>query len=183
MNASTTSPVAAHWTIRLWLPFAAAIALLTAAAPGVRAQTVAQAAAANGSQNLWDNRPESHMRREREQQRMAQRVPEQESIGQRALREQAQRERGEAMPPPARPWGHDSIWQARREQQQLQHEQQRLQWEQTREADRQQRRDDESIGQRALREAAARDREAARQQAGARQQQQRAGQNGQPSRQ
>ncbi|MES2414028.1 MAG: DUF6600 domain-containing protein [Pseudomonadota bacterium] len=109
---------------------------------------------------------QARARRER-QQREVQRIPEQESIGQRALREQAQRERGDARPsaPVA-----DSADQARREQQQLQREQQRLQREQVRQADQQRRQNEESIGQRALREAAARDQQAARQQENARRQ-------------
>jgi hypothetical protein len=74
----------------------------------------------------------------------------QESLGQRALREQAQRN-GSSVP--GRP-GLSDQEQAWREQQQLQREQWRQQRELTREDDQRQRQSQESLGQRALREQA-----------------------------
>ncbi len=159
------------------------------ARPGNQAVSAAPAAVQRAAPTAQDNRAianedqQNRLRREREQQRSVQRPPEQESIGQRALREQAQRDRGDAASPAARPQANDSIEQARREQQKLQQEQQRLQREQVRQADRQQRQSEESIGQRALRDAAARDQQAARQQEEARKQQQRAQQAQQQSQQ
>jgi hypothetical protein len=73
-----------------------------------------------------------------------------ESLGQRALREQAQRN-GSSVP--GRP-GLSDQEQAWREQQQLQREQWRQQRELTREDDQRQRQSQESLGQRALREQA-----------------------------
>ncbi|MES2192046.1 MAG: DUF6600 domain-containing protein [Pseudomonadota bacterium] len=147
------------------------------AAPPVAQAATPPAAIQRAAPQAQDNRAasndENRVRREREQQRAAQRPPEHESLGQRALREQAQRERGDAMPPAARPQANQSVEQAWREQQKLQQEQQRLQREQMRQADRQQRQNEESIGQRALRDAAARDQQAAKQQEEARKQQQR----------
>ncbi|MES2399935.1 MAG: DUF6600 domain-containing protein [Pseudomonadota bacterium] len=150
----------------------AAVSTAPVASPPAAVQRIAPQAQDNRAVANDENR----LRRERDQQRTVQRPPEQESIGQRALREQAQRERGDAMPSAPRPAvpANDSIEQARREQQRLQQEQQRLQREQLRQADRQQRQNEESIGQRALRDAAARDQQAAKQQEEARRQQQRA---------
>jgi DNA segregation ATPase FtsK/SpoIIIE-like protein len=86
-----------------------------------------------------------------------------ESIGQRALREAAARDQAQKngtpvqTRPDTRPAADNSIEQAQRAQQQLQRDQQRQQREQTRQADQQRRQSEESIGQRALRDAAARD--------------------------
>jgi hypothetical protein len=74
----------------------------------------------------------------------------QESIGQRALREQAQRN-GNWTPPPPGLSDQERVW---RDQQQMQREQWRQQREQTRQDDQRIRQDSEPVGQRALREQA-----------------------------
>lgn len=73
-----------------------------------------------------------------------------ESIGQRALREQAQRN-GTYVPAPPGLSDQERVW---RDQQQMQREQWRQQREQIRQDDHQIRQQNESIGQRALREQA-----------------------------
>jgi hypothetical protein len=101
-----------------------------------------------------------------------QRQPADESLGQRALREQAQRSANvngtpnPAVPPvqPGRPdAGRDPIEQAQREQQRLQRDQQRQQIDTARQQEQQRRQADESIGQRALQEQAQRQQQAQRQ--------------------
>jgi hypothetical protein len=82
----------------------------------------------------------------------------QEPIGQRALREQAQRNGTWAPAPP----GLSDQERAWRDQQQMQREQWRQQREQTRQDDQRMRQDSESIGQRALREQAQNRREQGR---------------------
>lgn len=82
----------------------------------------------------------------------------QEPIGQRALREQAQRN-GTWVPPPPGLSDQERIW---RDQQQMQREQWRQQREQTRQDDQRIRQDSESPGQRALREQAQNRREQGR---------------------
>ena len=74
----------------------------------------------------------------------------QESIGQRALREQAQRN-GTWVPAPPGLSDQERVW---RDQQQMQREQWRQQREQTRQDDQRIRQDNEAFGQRALREQA-----------------------------
>jgi len=82
----------------------------------------------------------------------------QESLGERALREQAQRN---GTWTPQRP-GLSDQEQARREQQQLQRDQWRQQRDLTRQDDQRQRQSEESLGQRALREQAQNRREQGR---------------------
>ncbi|MES2688660.1 MAG: hypothetical protein V4706_17700 [Pseudomonadota bacterium] len=82
----------------------------------------------------------------------------QESPGQRALREQAQRN-GTWTPPPPGLSDQERIW---RDQQQMQREQWRQQREQTRQDDQRIRQESESPGQRALREQAQNRREQGR---------------------
>jgi len=82
----------------------------------------------------------------------------QESIGQRALREQAQRN-GTYVPAPPGLSDQERVW---RDQQQMQREQWRQQREQTRQDDQRMRQDNEPVGQRALREQAQNRREQGR---------------------
>jgi hypothetical protein len=94
----------------------------------------------------------------------AQRRQAEESLGQRALREQAQKNANLPPPTSARPADQDAraaaersaAEQAQRAQQQLQREQQRQQAEQARQQEQQRRHNDELAGQRALREQAQR---------------------------
>ncbi len=100
----------------------------------------------------WQRQQYEHERRQREltRQQDQQIRQSQESIGQRALREQAQRN-GTWVP--ERPGLSDQEL-ARREQQHLQREQWRQQRDLTRQDDQRARQSEESIGQRALREQA-----------------------------
>ncbi len=82
----------------------------------------------------------------------------QESIGQRALREQAQRN-GTWVPAPPGLSDQERVW---RDQQQMQREQWRQQREQTRQDDQRIRQESETLGQRALREQAQNRREQGR---------------------
>jgi len=82
----------------------------------------------------------------------------QEPIGQRALREQAQRN-GTWVPAPPGLSDQERVW---RDQQQMQREQWRQQREQTRQDDQRIRQESESLGQRALREQAQNRREQGR---------------------
>lgn len=100
----------------------------------------------------WQRQQREHERRQRELTRYqdAQIRQSQESIGERALREQAQRN-GTWVP--ERPGLSDQEL-ARREQQHMQREQWRQQRDLTRQDDQRVRQNEESIGQRALREQA-----------------------------
>lgn len=93
-----------------------------------------------------------HERRQRELTRLqdAQIRQSQESLGERALREQAQRN-GTYVPQRAGPSDQERAW---REQQLLQRDQWRQQRELTRQDDQRNRQSEESVGQRALREQA-----------------------------
>lgn len=93
-----------------------------------------------------------HQRRQLEltRQQDAQLRDSQESLGQRALREQAQRN-GTWVPAPPGLSDQERMW---RDQQQMQREQWRQQREQTRQDDQRLRQQNEPIGQRALREQA-----------------------------
>lgn len=147
--------------------------------PGVRPAN----AGSSPERNAADASNRVQREQERQRQQNAQRGANgEESIGQRALREQAARDQAQKNGAPAvvRPPEQNSIEQAQRAQQQLQRDQQRQAHEQTRQADQQRRQAEESIGQRALHEQAARDQQqrqqqqqqqAARQQAEARHQQ------------
>jgi hypothetical protein len=108
----------------------------------------------------WRRQQREHERRQREltRQQDAEIRQSQESIGQRALREQAQRN-GTWMP--ERP-GLSDQERAERDQQRMQHDQWRQQRDQTRRDDQQHRQNEESIGQRALREQAQNRREQGR---------------------
>lgn len=103
-------------------------------------------------------REQERRQRELTRQQDAQIRQSQESLGERALREQAQRN-GTWVP--QRPGPSDQE-QARREQQQLQRDQWRQQRELTRQDDQRQRQSEESLGQRALREQAQNRREQGR---------------------
>lgn len=101
-----------------------------------------------------------HQRRQLEltRQQDAQLRQSQETIGQRALREQAQRN-GTWTPSPPGLSDQERIW---RDQQQMQREQWRQQREQTRQDDQHIRQESETLGQRALREQAQNRREQGR---------------------
>ena len=102
-----------------------------------------------------------HWQLQRELQRRqqdAQLIQSQESLGQRALREQAQRN-GTWVPAPPGLSDQERVW---RDQQQMQREQWRQQREQTRQDDQRIRQESESPGQRALREQAQNRREQGR---------------------
>jgi hypothetical protein len=100
----------------------------------------------------WQRQQREHERRQREltRQQDAQIRQSQESIGERALREQAQRN-GTYVPERAGPSDQERAW---REQQLLQRDQWRQQREMTRQDDQRIRQSEESVGQRALREQA-----------------------------
>ena len=108
----------------------------------------------------WQRQQREHERRQREltRQQDAQIRQSQESLGERALREQAQRN-GTWVPQRPGPSDQEQAW---REQQQLQRDQWRQQRELTRQDDQRQRQSEESLGQRALREQAQNRREQGR---------------------
>lgn len=101
--------------------------------------------------DYWQSQREQQRRQlELTRQQDAQLRQSQESIGQRALREQAQRN-GTYVPAPPGLSDQERVW---RDQQQMQREQWRQQREQTRQDDQRIRQQNEPIGQRALREQA-----------------------------
>lgn len=109
--------------------------------------------------DYWQMQREQQRRQlELTRQQDAQLRQSQESIGQRALREQAQRN-GTWVPAPPGLSDQERIW---RDQQQMQRELWRQQREQTRQDDQRIRQESESLGQRALREQAQNRREQGR---------------------
>jgi hypothetical protein len=139
-----------------------------------RLQSQSGPSAQQGPQGLLgqpreQERQQRELARQQQERAGGQRPPGEESIGQRALREQAQRNanmNGNPNPaiPPARPdAGRDPIEQAQREQQRLQRDQQRQQIDAARQQEQQRRQVDESLGQRALQEQAQRQQQAQRQ--------------------
>jgi len=119
-------------------------------------------------------RQQRELTRQQQDRTGGQRQPTEESLGQRALREQALRnENGNVNPNPAllpvQPGlpaaGRDPIEQAQREQQRLQRDQQRQQVDTARHQEQQRRQADESLGQRALQEQAVRQQQVQTQQA------------------
>ena len=137
---------------------------------GATAASPAANAAAKADRSAQDAQRRARSEQERQQRdaRQAAAQPGEESLGQRALREQAQRNAPPAATrqAPDRNAG-DSIEQARRAQQQLQRDQQRQQRELTRQQDAQRRQSEESLGQRAQREQAASRQQQAKEQADA----------------
>ncbi len=117
-------------------------------------------------------RQQGELARQQQDRAGVQRPPADESLGQRALREQALRNgNGNGNPnpvalpvQPGRPdAGRDPIEQAQREQQRLQRDQQRQQVDAARQQEQQRRQADESLGQRAMQEQAGRQQQAQRQ--------------------
>ena len=113
-----------------------------------------------GLQREQERQQRELARQQQEQARIGmQRRQNEDSLGQRALREQAQNNGNPNQPAPlpqqARPdAGRDPQAQAQREQQRLLRDQQRQQFETARQQDQQRRQNEDSLGQRALREQA-----------------------------